>query len=835
MRAKNLLLCATAFGLLATSNAAFAEDTEIVVTARKRQESILKVPVVVTALGTEQLERAQVKDIVDIAKKTTGLQLGVAATETGTLISLRGFGTTALDPGVDQSVSLNLDGMQITQGMAYSVGFFDMAQVEVLKGPQALFFGKASPAGVVSIRTNDPGDEIEVIGRTGYEPVAQEWRSELILSGPVTDTLGIRIAGMYDDFGGFFKNDATPKLGGLAMPHRFGKTRTFFVRGTAVYKPTSNFSARLKVNYTRDREHGAQPGQMYGCHEGTYNFLANDFGMFGPGNPIPSFFSDKEDCKIDRRLSIVGMDPAAYPGMTDPLDGGRPASFISQKFGTLELNYDLQPDLSVTSLTGYYKLNANVDFNCFFSGGVGPTCMTSKRLARRELTEEVRMVSDFTGPLNFSLGGFYQDGLITDDEILAGNTLLLGPYGATLFDGTQRVDIKAVSFFGQLRYKPVDELEIAAGVRWTDEKRKSSPTTVDLFGLNTGVPGTVMVDQIAQPDLRSKTWSPEFTITYTPTDNLTFFGSLKQAYKSGSYNLITPVQPGEDRSFGDEKVQGGEIGMKSRLAGRQISFNLAAYYYKLKNMQVGVNLPVEGGLPILVTFNAGRSKIYGLEADFTYSPDSIEGLEISGAVNWNHARFTDFSGAPCLGGQTFDQGCNLFPAPVGANFPTIAYTDPNLFNGAPFRYTSTDLSGTRLPKAPDWSANIGVHYDMPVGDDMTLGLGTDAQFSTKYLGNLGVFKDFFQKSYAKLNANITLKGANDAWEVAFIGNNLTNKLTLGSASSANVAGGLFFGGVVTGGPGKGPGGDDEVFGYFDRGRELWIRLTFRPMALNGAR
>jgi outer membrane receptor protein involved in Fe transport len=816
-----VLLGATVFGLIVPATSAFAQDSsEIVVTARKRQESILKVPVVVTALGTEQLERAQVKDIIDIAKKTTGLQLGIAATETGTLISLRGFGTTALDPGVDQSVSLNLDGMQITQGIAYSVGFFDMRQVEVLKGPQALFFGKASPAGVVSIRTNDPGSEAEVIGRTGYEPTANEWRNELILSGPVSDTLGVRLAGMYDDFGGFFKNTATPTAGGLAMPKRFGATKTLFLRGTAVFTPTETFSARLKLNYTRDRNHGAQPGQLYGCHEGTRNFLQQDLGL-----PIPSFFSANEDCKIDRRLNIVGMDPAAYPGNVDPVDGGRPASYIWQKFGTLELNYDLASPITITSLTGYYKLKADVDFNCFFSGGAGPSCMTAKRFARKEFTQELRMVSDYSGPLNFSLGGFYQDGKITDDERLPGNTVLFGPNGTLFFKGTQRVDIKAISFFGQVRYKPSPEFEIAGGVRWTDEKRSSHPTTVNLAtGQN------FAANLLTQPKLRSKTWSPELTLTYTPTDDLTLFASAKQAYKSGSYNLITPVQPGEDRSFGDEKIRGGEIGLKTRLADRQVNFNLAGYWYKLKDLQVGVNLPAEGSLPILVTFNAGAAKIYGIEADFAYRPNTVPGLEVTGAINWNHARVTNFSGAPCLGGQTFAQGCNLDPAPVGAVFPNIAFTDPALFNGAPFRYNSTDLSGTRLPKAPDWSGNIGVHYDMPVARDMTLGLGADAQFSTKYLGNLGVFDDFFQKTFAKLNATVSLKGKDDAWEVAFIGNNLTNKLTLGSASSANYAGGLFFGGVIKGGPGNAPGGDDEVFGYFDRGRELWIRLTLRPTA-----
>jgi iron complex outermembrane recepter protein len=214
MHIKPLLMTATALGSMLPFSSALAQsapasrvdESEIIVTARKRQESILKVPVTTTVMSEVQLERRQIKTLTDVSRYAVGLKLGLGSVETGSLVSIRGFGTNATDPGVDQSVSLNLDGLQLTQGMSYNVGTFDMQQVEVLKGPQALFFGKASPAGVVSIRTNDPGDRFQVIGRTGYEFVANEWRNELILSGPVSETLGLRLATSYGHFGGFFKN-----------------------------------------------------------------------------------------------------------------------------------------------------------------------------------------------------------------------------------------------------------------------------------------------------------------------------------------------------------------------------------------------------------------------------------------------------------------------------------------------------------------------------------------------------------------------------------------------------------------------------------------------------
>jgi outer membrane receptor protein involved in Fe transport len=124
--------------------------------------------------------------------------MGQAALSSGSIASIRGFGTFALNPGVDQSVSLVVDGLPMTHGLAYQSGYFDLAQVEVLKGPspcssvsQSLFFGKSAPAGVISLLTADPGSKLEVIARGLYEVEARERRGELIVSTPSGVTAGV--------------------------------------------------------------------------------------------------------------------------------------------------------------------------------------------------------------------------------------------------------------------------------------------------------------------------------------------------------------------------------------------------------------------------------------------------------------------------------------------------------------------------------------------------------------------------------------------------------------------------------------------------------------------
>ena len=166
------LLCGTslmAFSLSAPAMAQFEPQAtqsggidEIIVTARKRQESIMKVPVVTTVITAQKLETAGISDIQRLTTRVPGLLLGSASLAIGPQISLRGIGTSAQDAGIDQSVSLNLDGLSIAQGLALRSGLFDVAQIEVLRGPQSLFYGKASTGGVISIRTNDPGDRAEI-------------------------------------------------------------------------------------------------------------------------------------------------------------------------------------------------------------------------------------------------------------------------------------------------------------------------------------------------------------------------------------------------------------------------------------------------------------------------------------------------------------------------------------------------------------------------------------------------------------------------------------------------------------------------------------------------
>jgi len=732
-------------------------NAEIIVTARKKQESILNVPVVENVITAEALETHQINNLQDITTRIPGLVSGNAVLAIGEQMSLRGVGSNSLDQGVDQSVSLNIDGLQLTHGLAYRAASFDLQQVEVLKGPQALYFGKNSTAGVISFRSADPGDKMEIKGRAGYEIGAREKRAELILSTPLSDTLGLRVAGLYSDSKGIFVNKATPLAGTGALAPRYrriGGGESWLVRTTLLWKPTDQFTARLKVNIARDNARQGGINQLAYCPDGT--------GALGS---FPRFIHPDDNCKYDKTVYFVDMDPTKFPGIRN---GGTPFLKLKQDFGTLELNYDLNPELALTSVTGLYKSHADTMINGTFQGYAAPTFYADNVFKRREFSQELRLESDYSSPINFSAGGFFQDGKVSNDFTLGGNGALSLPQ--YLQRGLSAFDIKSVSAFGQLRFAASDQFEVAGGARWQSEERN-----LDVINRLAGNAPVVLAP--GSDKIKSKNWSPELTLTYKPSDTMTVFAALKQAYKSGSFNIVIPGATGQDKSFGDEKVRGGEVGLKSRLMDRALSFDVAAYYYRYSGLQTGVNEPAQNGLPVLRTVNAGKAKVYGVDLEAHYRPPSVDGLSLNLAAAWNKATFVELNNVPCYGGQLISQGCNQF------------------LNTTTGRYTSQNLKGVPFVRAPEWIVNFGFDYEVPVGDNMRMVLANDNRFSAKYqsiLGDPKVRPQTVQPKALTIDASLTLYGPEDRWSLSIAGKNLTDKLRPGYCSSYNSQGASIF-------------------------------------------
>ena len=812
---------------LQTGTIALAQDADgasgqagdvIIVTGRKREERFIDVPVVSSVIDQRQLENFQTADFFNTADRIPGLVVGDNVGNTGANVTIRGIGSSTFNPSTEGAVSVNIDGVQFSHGDVLRSGFFDVSQVEVLKGPQALFFGKNSPGGVISLQTNDPTDEFEIWGSIGYEFEADEILGQAVVSGPLTDWLGARLAVSYSSQEGFFNNIAQPAPGlGGAGPQfdRISNSDTFFGRLTLKGNLGDRLTARVKFNY-EDRQSDGDGGsaQINGCDV--------------PFDPI-------ENCVIDRNFAIADLDPAVFtnPLTMDPIaNGGVPFQDSYRAFGSIELNYDLTDELTLTSVTGLSAFEHQFLINGTFQAGTvdqltpfvgfpgSVTTGANNNSYQRFITEEVRLTSDFADSrFNFMAGFFYEDGFFQDAR-----DVRIPSFGL-YFNDTNEIDIRTISVFGQVIFDLTDTFEIAAGARYTDEARDlatvDNAITLTMFGPIFGPgPVTNAVSRIENDDL-----SPEVTLTWRPTDNLTIFGAYKEGFKSGSFNVDQPLPL--DRSYGQENAQGGEIGLKTILADGALRFNLAGYYYTYDDLQVSrtVSIPGGGGT-LLQVVNAASATVTGVEADVSFTPEGIDGLTLFAAANYNNGEFDDFADAACYGGQTTDLGCN------SAFSPDANQVAPGVFLGG---FTGQDLSGENLPRSPEFSANFGFDLERPVG---ATGINFGLSSNTSYTGDMVLDSSYnprtFQDSFVKTNASLRLYPDNDAWELAFIGNNLSNEITSSTCFSGpfDQAGGLVpnpsglpLNPII-------PGSSDQGLCFTQPGRELWVRLTVRPSNWN---
>jgi iron complex outermembrane receptor protein len=259
---------------LSAARSATDDVREVVVTARKREELLIAVPAAVNAISSADLMRYGATSLTEIAQLVP--QVIIAKTGgggAGASLSIRGIGSSPLDAGIDQTVSLNIDGMQISRGRLVTQSFFDLEQVEVLKGPQALFFGKNSPGGVISLKSLGPTKDVEAHLQAGYEFNADQRFTEGAISGPITDTLGVRLAVRASNMDGYIRNNAEPLAdpsdpshpSGGAAHRRDPGTSEVIGRLTLDWRPVENLGAILKVLGSKESDNGETAGTELLC------------------------------------------------------------------------------------------------------------------------------------------------------------------------------------------------------------------------------------------------------------------------------------------------------------------------------------------------------------------------------------------------------------------------------------------------------------------------------------------------------------------------------------------------------------------------------------------
>ena len=830
---RGALIASTAFGLpLAFSTAAHAQDgerrsnviEEVTVTARRTEETLQEVPVTVTAIGGDTIDKYLIDQVADVQSRVPALTIQVGGSGAGASINLRGIGSSAISSAFDSAVAFDIDGVQVSTARILQAAFFDAAQIDVLKGPQTLFFGKSATAGVFSLRSADPTPEWEFGIDGGYEFEEEGSTISGYASGPLTETLGFRAAAYYNDI------DEFQEISPLSFAQNENRGQENFVgRLTLDWEPTATFNANLKFNYIRNENDGANQFRDIDCGP---NGVADPV-IFGFGNAsIPS----EADCDTGDSVFVQpDSDPITLGGLAPPTNRGasRFADNNGLAFGLTEIFFtrlkfdvDLTETLTLTSTTGYLDFES-LDRDAFSFVGVGPATPLNpaaplapglaavngegvglglgSNLAdnqTRQFTQELRLHSNFNGPLNFQVAAFFETREIEFNTAEQAFNVPLA-FGAATGGGIgfdyQRehfTNTDAFSLFGSVSYDLTERLTLTAGVRYTDEDKDNTISIpfinpiisgLDLDG--DGEPNFVSSGfESDQIDFEDDDVSPEFSLVYRATDNVNLYAAFKTGFKSGGIDTSalpgvglagignTAINPDTGLTFDEEAtsslifdsetVTGGEVGIKSQLLERSLQLNATAYVYVFDDLQVQ---QFDGVAVQFITLNAGELTTFGLDVDFTWLTP-VDGLSFTGSLAWLDSSFTD------------------------------TFLDAQ----------GNDLDGRDAAVAPDFAGNIAADWYFPLSGNLELGLNANVAFAgQQFTGNSSV--QVTQDSFATVDANISLGHPDGRWRVALVGTNLGDEQIITNSGNR---------------PFLPPGGDDAVV-TLNRGRQITLDVGFR--------
>lgn len=750
------------------------DDGVIVVTARRRDEALQDVPIAIASIGGDALEKSQITKPEALAARVPTFNIAVGGSGSGGQLSLRGIGSSNVSAAFDSAVALDFDGVVLSSMRLVQAGFFDVAQIDVLKGPQSLYFGKSATAGVLSIRSADPTSTFEASLRGSYEFEEEGYTVEGYISGPIGDTLGYRIAGRYNKVDELYFNAAP----GVANPYRGEENVN--LRGTLEWEPSDSFKFNIKANYVGHENDGEIRHTQIFCGP---NGVPDPLVLLGGAVVVPPGY----DCNsFDNTFwlpdSAAPLGMMAPPGMDN--NGGVPFNETDIYLIRSRADIALQDNLSLAIVTGYFDFESRgQDFYGY--GGVFGVGTDLNHNRTEQFSQEIRLTSDNSGPFNWLLGGFYERrDILFEAAQDAVNISFLAPdpvTGAT-FDWRRQhyTTTDAYSAFGSVMFEPTDRLELSAGLRYTKEEKTNQIEVPFVHAVLTGPPFNFLPSGFQSPQIRFEddNLSPEISVKYQFSDAALAYAAYKKGFKSGgidnsalpSSGLSDIVASGDYSQliFGSETAEGFEVGIKSMLAQDQLRLNLSLFNYVFSDLQIQSFDPVAIQYS---TSNAGELRSRGGDIDLSWrSP--VDGLTLAAAVAYTDAEFTE-------------------------SYITNA---------------GVDLEGRSAPRAPKWSGNISFDWNIPMSNNLDLSLFGLANYSGSYFADATTFDDYVQNEYVTLDANISIGAPNERWRVSLIGNNLTDKIYVNQAS---------------GRPFRQAGVGDDLALTQNRGRQVFLELAFK--------
>lgn len=732
---RSVAIVATIAVSLTISQPAVAQGTleEIIVTAQKREQSLQDVPISISAVGAEALERNLVSDIYDLQAAVPALQIqAVDPPAQGTAFALRGLGNSVFNLGFDPAVATFVDGVYRSRsGLMAASDFLDLERVEVLKGPQGTLFGKNTTAGVIHFISKKPDFE----GTSGSIEAGFEEHGRYRVKGSVnlvaSDTVAFRIGATYAAGDGWID-----LIGSGEDIHDLDRLA---IKAQGLFKPTDDLSIHVIADFATLEEICCVPLRNV---NDPFTVPVNGAAAASVGSGIV------DPPSLDNLVSESNFAP----------------QYEADDIGvTLEVNWDINDEMTLTSITGYRNFDDTTLKDNDFSG-VDVLRSNQSVPEISLLSEELRLSGAMElssgRAMNWMIGGYYStENIELVNEFIWGPQITSFPFFAPGLFGNQpgraffhlfEQEIDSSAFFAHTNFELSDTVSLTVGARYSNDDKKGTMTSdhpmTNAFGLFNSLPLGVVYDYDATNDDSEPTYT--IGLDWKPRDDTLVFLTYSHGYKSGGISMTRdaagiavtlgdPVLgcppgftalggplcggPQFSPTFEREEADHVELGLKSDLLDGKLRLNGAIWNTDFENLQTQT-LRSDGAFA--VTNIAGATSL-GAEVETTWVASDT--VSINAAVQWLDA--------------TYDEGL------------------PPLTNAPGF----LPLGGEDLSFASEVTANVGIDFQRPVSNgDWDFYLNANAYYRTKYFNFTEPVVDRVQDGYTQTSLRLGFRS--DSWD-----------------------------------------------------------------------
>lgn len=734
-----------AFALLASAPAlaqeAAAETDTIVVTAQKREQNIQDVPIAITALGANALAERGTMDSDTLGGAVPGLQITNLGSQGIAIFTIRGVSQNDFSDQNEAPNAIYVDGAY--RSFIGTAGFtmFDVDRVEVLRGPQGTLYGRNATGGLVHVINKKPTRTFEAYGELeAGERNLIEGRAAV--SGPLSRDIQARLSFATKHNDGYILNTRTGK-------HQGGANNWSGRLQLQLAPEDSDSSLLLSAHYSKDDVKGstlydskraiidfADPGRRIINPSSNAQYVAFCEAVFGANTPAPMNITPTSNC-------AGWQDPAPNNPYVSEFDN--PGVSRREIYGaTVTANLALSDSVDLVTISDFLRLDRTIGVD---TDGTGFRMFNFASDAKsNQLSQEVRLTGK-SGGVNWVAGLYYlwiDHSIRTGIDALPDTYTLINANPDTLFpfktDNGIRQTTESYAVFGQAEVPLGNALSVIAGLRWTQDKNRIeiNPTCTNgflPFACAVVAPaGSVQGDGFTDANSgglnrQSKgDWSGRLQFNYRPNNDVLLYAGVTRGQKGGGFNAsaiagitaaITPFKP--------EVLTNYEAGFKTTLMGGAMHVNGSGFYYDYKNYQA---YTLTGLTPTIFNTDA---RVIGAEVELDVEP--VRGLTLNGSL---------------------------------AYLDAIAHNVPSNLLGS-----GVNLGDQRMPQSPKWSANGLIRYEFDALGGI-IGLQTDARYNSRRFFNTVNHPALTDPEDFVVNARISYATADNRWEFALWGKNLTN-------------------------------------------------------------